>query len=320
MAWKKDKNLIAERFGKDDLPGFLKKQFEASGDEFLVLEKNGEIYLEKDHGTLSVSKFIRDFTDVLMVDKSQKTLERNVRNVYLADGNRITLRLAINFRVLDSDRFSQNMMGQRRKLFLDDIWNEVVSGIIYKKIIPRLQAEKVSQYGAGDGDFVKAMKKDMKYEIKTTFREWGLLMASFSAKFGAPERGEDVVEEIEEFDAAAKTAKGGTLEDEREALKKERLRKEVAMELEKKQMQRDTEDALEGMELKDAKGKGKAPGETYLDEEPGKLEEELKDLRKAKEITERKFYKKELSEEAFQRMMEKFESRIIEIEAKMKAR
>ena len=51
-----------------------------------------------------------------------------------------------------------------------------------------------------------------------------------------------------------------------------------------------------------------------------KLEDDLEDLKRAKDITERKFYKKELSEESFQRMMEDFEKRIIEIEIKLRAK
>ena len=50
------------------------------------------------------------------------------------------------------------------------------------------------------------------------------------------------------------------------------------------------------------------------------LEKQLEELKEAKVITERKFYKKELSEEAFQRMMEDFEKKIIEIETKLKSK
>jgi hypothetical protein len=321
MAWKRDKNTIAERFMKDELPGFLTKEFDAKGDEFVVLEKNGEIYLERDHGTLSVSSFTGDFTDILMVDKSEKTLENEIKSVFLSDGRSIGMKLTIKFRIFNSDRFSKNLMGQRKRLFLDDVWNEVVSDVMYKKILPKLQKKPAKDFASGD--FRERARADIETGVKKKFRGWGLMLISLSTNFSVPDEHEDAEEEEikwEEPESAEKHAKPGmTLEDEAEELEKERLEREVAMELEKKQMQKDAEDAMEAMELKDIQERKKALREKEAKEdETDKLAEELESLKRAKEITERKFYKKELSEESFQRMMEDFEKRIIEIETRLR--
>lgn len=326
MAWKRDKNLIAERFGKDELPGFLTKEFDVKGDEFVVLEKNREIYLEKDHGKLSVSSFMGDFTDVIMVDKSEKTLENEIKNVFLADGRNIGIKLTIKFRIFNSDHFSKNMMGQRKKLFLDDVWNEMVSDVVYKKILPKLQKKPAKDFASED--FREKAKANIEADVKRKFREWGLMLTSLSMSFNVPEEPkeelgeEEKVSGEEEFEGVEKHAKAGmTIEDETEELEKERLEKEVTMELEKKQMQKDVEDAMEAMELKDIQERKRVLKETEAKEnERKKLIEEMESLKKAKEITERKFYKKELSEESFQRMMEDFEKRIIEIETKLRTK
>jgi hypothetical protein len=329
MAWKHEKGLIAERFGKDEMPGLLTKQAEARGDEFVVLERNGEIYLEKEHAKISVSNLMRDFTDILMVDKSEKTIENELKNVYFADGNRASMKLVVKFRVLNSDHFSKKLMGERKRLFLGDVWNEMVSCIIYKKILPRLQskaADEMSKSGAAE-----RARAGFEAEVRRKFKVWGLMLTSLSMSFSVSGGTENVEEAQEEGTGEGDDAKvppeakgmreetGGTLEDEADELEKERLEREVAMELDKKQMQKDTEDAMEAMELKDVQAKKKALRESASkDAESSSLEEELENLRKAKDLAEKKFYKKELSEEAFQRMMEEFERRIIEIETKLK--
>jgi hypothetical protein len=331
MAWKRDQNLIAERFRKDELPGFLSKQFEAKGDEFVVLERNGEIYLEKDHGTLSISSFMGSFTDILMIDKSEKTIEHEVKSIFLSDGTNIGIKLALKFRVFNSDHFSKNLLGQRKRLFLADVWDETVSDVLCRRLLSKLQKKPTRDFSSGG--FREKTRLGIEADVKKKFKDWGLLLTSLSLIFDMPGASDAEPAKPEAVPARPNAGNrhtqstlefrkpGATIEDEAEDLEKERLEKEVTIAFEKKQMQEDVEDAMEAMELKDIQEKKRVlnAGDSR-DDERKSLVKELENLRRAKELTERKFYKKELSEDSFQRMMEEFEGRIIEIETKLKSK
>jgi hypothetical protein len=265
-----------------------------------------------------------------MVDKSEKSLESELKNVCLSDGRSIGIKLALKFRVFNSDHFTKRLMGERDKLFLNDVRDETVSGVICRKILPKLQKRPATDFASEE--FVEKAKSSIEAEIKKRFKEWGLLLTSLTASFSAAavesENDECTCEkESEEPDGAVQAGKnekrGGmtTIEEELSDLENERAEREVVMELEKKQTQKDMDDALEAMELKEIQEKKKQLKEGGVKaEEKRKLEDDLENLKKAKDITERKFYKKELSEEAFQHMMEDFEKRIIEIETKLRKR
>lgn len=324
MEWRREANVIAERFRKNEIPGFLAKEFLAKDNEFVVVERGGEIYRERGPGKFAISGFVGDLTDLLLVDKSEKTFESEVKNVWLADENKIDIKFVIKFRIFHSDHFSRNLMGERKKFSLQDVWDETLSKIIYKSSLPELQKKSANEFLKEDSR--EDVREDIESEMKRAFKEWGLILSSLSIDFKVPEGIE-----------AEKTEAGG-----REELRKEKTgveepreveeygtsgitKEEELSELGKKQAQKDTEEALEAMELKDIKDKGKMLEEMErkdLEETGGKdrLKEKLEELKRAKEITEKKFYKKELSEEAFQRMMEDFEKKIIEIETKLKGK
>ncbi len=337
MEWQREANVIAERFKKNEIPGFLAKEFLAKDNEFVVVERGGEIYRERGPGKFAISGFVSDLTDLLLVDKSEKTFESEVKNVWLADENKIDIKFVIKFRIFHSDHFSKNLMGERKKFSLQDVWDETLSKILYKSSLPELQKKSANEFLKED--FREDVREDIESEMKRAFKEWGLILSSLSIDFKVPEGieaekteaegGEELQEEGTEVEEPTDVGKYGTSgitrEEELSELEKERVEKEVEMELGKKQAQKDTEEALEAMELKDIKDKEKMLEEMErkdLEETGGKdrLKEKLEELKRAKEITEKKFYKKELSEEAFQRMMEDFEKKIIEIETKLKGK
>jgi hypothetical protein len=314
IGWKRDAKVIAERFAKDDLPGFLKKEFVAKENESIVLEKKREIYLERGPGKMVINHFMKDFTDIILIDKTEKTLEKTIKKVCLADSENAEIKLLIKFRIFNADHFSKRLLGERKKLFLEDIWNEAFSDIMCRKILPQLEKKTAAELLRDAGKGVKAKIEE---GIKNRFKEWGLIITLLSVNLNLPEANADVVEE--EPDALEAKPRRATLEDEMDELEKERVEKDVRMELEKKQAQRDMEEAMEALELKGIMVKERELKEAEgKEKDKEKLEEELETLQKAKEVTERKFYKKELSEDSFQRMMEDLEKRIIEIETKLK--
>lgn len=311
IEWKREANVIAERFEKDEIPGFLAKEFIAKHDEFVVLEKEREIYSECGPGRFAISSFAGDLTDILLLDKSEKMLEREIKNVWVADGKGIDIKLVMKFRIFHSDHFSKNLMGERKRLFIEDVWDETLSKVIYKANLPRLQKKPSGKFLCKD--FREKARKDMEGDIKKAFKEWGLILSSLSVDFKIPEE-----TGREEGESGEGMETEGAKEMEGEVEEKELPEPEAEKEAERK----GTEEAAK---LKGAGEREKLIRETERREiwesrKEEKLIEKLEELNRAKEITEKKFYKKELSEEAFERMMEDFEKKIIEIETKLKRR
>ncbi len=185
MEWEREESVIAERFKKEEIPGFLTKEFLAKDDEFVVVEKGREIYRERGPGSFTISSFAGDLTDILLVDKSEKNLESEIKNVWLSDEKKMDLKFAIKFRIFHSDHFSKNLMGERKKFFFSDLRDEIVSKVMCRSIIPELQKKPASEFLKED--FRKEVKENIESEIKKKFKEWGLILSSLSIDFEMPE-------------------------------------------------------------------------------------------------------------------------------------
>ena len=325
--WERHEDIIAERFKREEIRGTFKKKFRAKKNEDIIVEKHGEIYEELGSGEFTVSGLLdKDFTDLLVLDRSERTLKKTVKNVYLKDEKRMNIHFEIRFRVFHPDRFSRNLVRNRKRLFMEDMWADILSNLLYKKSLPEIKEHKISEYTKKD--LCEKMKERVKNDMEALFDKWGLRLTHFSIDFEIPEEekaeakdikkpeemveeGERKIEEVSREEALAK-------------LERERLEREVKMELEKEEMQKDMEEAIEALKLKEIKDEQsilkKAEEKELGVGEKEDLERKLEELKKAKELTEKKFYKKELSEEAFQRMMEDFEKEIIEIETKLKTK
>jgi hypothetical protein len=339
--WERNDDVIAERFKREEIEGIFKKKFRAKENENLVIEKHGEIYKELGSGEFTVSGLLdKDFTDLLIMDKSEKTLKRTLKNVCLKDEKRMDVHLEIRFKVFHSDRFSGNLVRSRKRLFMEDVWIDILSSLIYKKSLPEIKTHSVKEFL--EKDFCEEKKEWVENDMRKVFKDWGLRLTYFSLDFKIPEgetweetevkkeeKGEPPKKPEEIVEEGEKGVESGKSKEETIAeLEKERVKKEVKMELEEKETQKDMEDAMEAMDLKELKDKQemlkraeeKGLGVGEEEEKREDLEKQLKELKEAKEITEKKFYKKELGEEAFQRMMEDFEKKIIEIETKLKSK
>ncbi len=347
--WERNEDVIAERFKREEIEGTFKKKFSAKENENLVIEKHGEIYRELGSGEFTVSGLLdKDFTNLLIMDKSEKVLNRTLKNVFLSDGKRMDINFEIRFKVFHSDRFSNNLIRNRKRLFMEDVWADILSNLIYKKSMPEIKKHGITDFLKED--FCEERKESLENDLKKMFKDWGLLLTYFSIDFRIPEEEKKAVETKEGVEKEEIKVEEKTEETEKEPeeiveegerriesaskegkiaeLEEERLEKEVKMELEKKETQKDMEEAVEALDLKELKDKKellkkteeKGLGVEKEEKTKEDLENKLEELKKAKEIAEKKFYKKELSEEAFQRMMEDFEKKIIEIETKLKSK
>jgi len=229
--WERNPDTIAERFKKDEIPGFLRKEFFAKENEWVVVEKNGEIYRERGPGKFSITGFSGGVTSILLLDKGEKTIEREVKNVWLSDGKKIDITFTLRFRVFHSDHFSKRLMGERKKFTTTDVWDETLSKVLCKKILPDIEKKR-----AGDflrDDFREDLKKSVEGYIKKSFRDWGILLLSISVDFRIPEdaketegmgeerkTGEEKTEEVKEEKASSETEEEKKLREELEELGK----------------------------------------------------------------------------------------------------
>ena len=196
--WERKENVIAERFKKEEIPGFLTKEFVAKENEFVVVERGREIYRELGPGELSISGFASDLTCILLVDKSEKKLESEIKNVWLEDDKKIDINFSLKFRIFHSDHFSKRLMGERKVFSIKDLQNEIFSNVFYKKILPELQKNKAEEFL--NDNFRDEASGKVESEIKNKFKHWGLILSSMSIDFKVPE---SVKEEKKVSDEAA---------------------------------------------------------------------------------------------------------------------
>lgn len=262
MEWKRETDVIAQRFGMDEIPGTFTKELLAKDNEFVVLERGNEIYREVGPGRFSVSS-IGTFTSLLFLDKSEKLVEKALKNVWLDEGARVIVKFSMKFRISHPDRFSKNLMRERRVFITDDVWNEILSDLIYDGMIPRLKRESLQQLRRDD--FRRSVTSVLEKSIGNMFSKWGIVLISLSVDFELPRRTESE-SKVEDF------------------------------------RPQETESYRKTAEYRDA----------------GRLRSELEELKKSKKIAEKKFYSKDLPEEAFKVIIEDFNRKISEIESKLK--
>lgn len=182
--WERKGNVLAERFKKNEIPGFLKKEFRAKEDEFVVFEKNNEIYRERGPGKYSFRA--GDMTGLLLIDKSEKTVDCGTKNVWLADDKRIDINCVIRFRIFHSHHFSRYFMKNRRRFSARDLRNEMLSKIAYKMILPELE-RKTSKDFTGE-DSVEKVKGEIESCVKNFFKNCGIILSSLSIDFKFPDK------------------------------------------------------------------------------------------------------------------------------------
>jgi len=283
MEWKREGNVIAQRFKAEEVPGFLTKEFEAKDNEFVVVERGGEIYRERGPGRFSMGAMAGDFTSMLLIDKSEKVIEKDLKNVWLEEGNKIEIGFVIRFKVFHSDRFSKNLMGENRTFLVEDAWNHILSEIIYERILPGIKRR--SSRDIIREDFRESVKSRFESVMKMKFSEWGLMLSSFSVDFRVT-------------GSHAPSEEPGPAE---EAELPKDIHKPPVIETEYKP----------GLEKTHEKPAQPADRE--------QLEELLENLKKSRKVAEKKFYAKELPEEAFRVMVGDFDRKIGEIEKRLRS-
>jgi hypothetical protein len=336
--WERSLAVIAQRIGKGQIPGFFRKQIVLKENEQGFLESNGEIHEEFSQGMHTVN-FEKGVKDLILVDKSEKKLTRIVEDLWTRDDKKINSKVEIVFKVYAPDKLFKNLLGVRSSLLLDDIWSQLCLDKVSKILTPAVKQKDLEQL-CGGGKTAEKIEKDLQENLEDLLKQAGIELRSVSVFFSIPEEYEEFLkkrgvnkETLRSLEMQKEMEFGEeetfTREEKLDELEKLRVEKEVKMQLEKEETQRDFEDALEALKLKDLKNKQKllkeiqhAKTQMKPDKKDVKnviesLTEKISELENAKEIVEKKFYKKELSEEAFNKMMENYEQKIIELETKI---
>ncbi len=301
--WKRKGNVLAQKFHKEEFPGFLRKDIKVAEGISVVLEKNGILQNILDGGkTYSFGPINSDFTHALFVDASERKLEKKIRKIRTRDVQKLSLDVEIVFRVQDVDEFRENLMKSKEMLYEDDLWNEIYMELISGVIAPHLSGLGLLEVSR-NGSLREKIGKEMEEKTGGILTGFGIEMVSFSVEWDFPkdipkpsERGDDKVEESREEEFAK--------------LEKERAEKEAEMQLEKEKTQRDMEDALEAMELKKIK-------QDMSEEE---IKKKIGELSRAKEIAAEKHEKKQMSREAFRKIKDECNRNIVLLQGKLQGK
>ncbi|MBN2042486.1 MAG: hypothetical protein JW754_01645 [Candidatus Aenigmarchaeota archaeon] len=298
--WKHGEDVLAQRISRKELPGRFRKEIQVADGIAVLIEKDRKIYrILQGGGSYSVNTIDLDFTHALFVDASDKVIKKEIRNIRTREVRKLGMELDIGFRISDPDELQENIMKSRTFLYVDDLWD-----IIYMELLSSVIAPYVG--GAGLSDIYRdsglkdRVKKGAENKVREILGGFGIEMTSFGMKWNFPK---DMPGPSEtEGDKV-----GESREEKLAELEKKRLEKEVDMQLEKEETQRDMEDAVEALELRKIK-------EEMSEEE---VKNGIEELKRAKEIAEQKFFKKEIEEDAFKRMAEEYERKIIELESRL---
>ncbi len=377
--WKREANVVAQRFDKSQLKGVFFKHVMIGESEKVLVERNYELHEVLGPGRSKITGFTDSrFTDAIFVDVSVRKINNEIHRISTSEARELNLGFEIEFRVGDYDGFCTNCVMSRRTVTDTDIWDMFYMDLIWGAILPNVSRKTLKELKEGE-ELRKHAETEIERVMKKLMGKLGLELVSVKVKWIFPEKlpeppparetkaeergptvktgtveGKGPADFTEESRAEERGVpeKAGTEENtpgeraevrevttegpERvesgeetaERLKKERLEKEVKMQLEREQEAKDMESALQAMKLrklrKEQEGSQKEKPEKSTEGngpgDPGQeIVKRIGELKRAKEIAEKKYYKKELSEGVFKRLMESYEKRIIELQGKLEA-
>ena len=285
--WGKPDNVIAERFGKDQIPGFFKKE--------LILE-NFEVGVAKKYNTIvDVFKAGRhnvkeDFTEVALVDTKPKVLNKLIEGLLTADDNEVSCNLEIRFSVFNPENLITNLLSNKTLLTLDDLFGELNISLISRVLEPAVRETDIADLH-GNREVIDEMQVTFEVELKKLLEMWGIQLLNLSLLWEFPENYKQYVKSSGMRGLVSKTKekeyeedlkgsvrertiskiKGNqantTTEEVKSRLEKESLEQETQLQLRKMESTQDAEEALDALKLKQIMKKQKKKNSEEDDEE-----------------------------------------------------
>lgn len=367
--WKREGNVVAQRFDKNQLKGIFSKHVSIGENEKVLVERNYELHEVFGPGRNRVTGFTdSSFTDAIFVDVSVRKIDNEIKKIRTREARQLNLGFEVEYRVSDYDGFCTNCVRSKRTLTDSDIWDMFYMDLLWGAILPNVSRKSLKELKENE-EFRKHAETEIERVMKKLIGKMGLELVSVKVKWRFPEKlpepppaekprveekkSEDVQEgSRKEGPAEGENPSGGEQAEVREVtpagpkreesqegaaerLKKERLEKEVRMQLEREQESKDMESALQAMKLRKIQNGKEGPRKEKAEKSPGtapkeapkeqpedprqKIMKRIGELKRAKDIAEKKYYKKELSEGVFKRLMESYEKRLIELQGKLES-
>jgi hypothetical protein len=286
--WKRKEEVVSQIFSRSEFSGAFIKHVNVKEDEAVVVEKEEEVYEVLEPGERTVTSIMDSgFNFALFVDISVKSINGEIRRIDAGDGKKFDMKICLSFRVSDPAMYLDTVVDSRKFVYISDIWDELYMDLLIEAILPKTTERGMSDMSR-DKDLMKAIEKAMESKARGILSARGIDFVSLSVKWVFPEEpAEHGKKELVEL-----PSEGGPE-------RKEQEEPERAEEAEVKETKQKTHE-----EKKD----------------PAKeMEDKIEELKKAKEIAEKKFFKNELSEEVFRKLAESYEKRIIELEGKLES-
>ncbi len=284
--WGKPDNVIAERFRKDQIPGFFKKE---------VILENFEVGIAKKYNTIvDVFKagkhdIKEDFTEVIMIDTKPKVLKKTVDDLLTADDNTIGCELEIRFSVFKPENLVTNLLSNKILLTLEDLFVELTGSLVARVLAPTIREVNIEDL-QGNRDVIDEIQVTFEVELKKLLEMWGIELLNLTLLWKLSENYKQYLRSSSMRELVSKTKekeyeedlKGAvrertiskvkiktepSAEEVKSRLEKESLEKETQLQLRKMESSQDTEEALDALKLKQIMKKQKKKSEEEETEE-----------------------------------------------------
>ncbi len=274
QKWGKPEDVVAQRIYKDKIPGLLNKEvFLESNETGLVM--HGESIVEE----VGPGKHtLKDFTSIILVDISPKTLRKTVESLLTSDDSTVSCELEVRFDIYLAEKLSRGLLSTRSILTIDDVYSEIYSQLISRVLSPVIREVKISDL-YGNRKIVDDVQISFETELKKLLELWGIELVALSIVWKFPEdykqylkksgmaRLEDREKEVEHKEKIREAVrekelqkirpKGESKEETKSKLEKEAIKTEVKLNLRKKETVAETEETSDALELKEILDKQK---------------------------------------------------------------
>ncbi len=267
--WGKPDNVIAERFRKDQIDGFFKKE---------VILENFEVGLAKKYNTIvdvfkaGKHNIKADFTEVIFVDTKPKMMKKVAEDLLTADDNSVGCELEVRFSVFNPENLIANLLSNKVLLTLDDLFVELNGSLIARVLAPTIREVNIEDL-YGNREVIDEIQVNFEVELKKLLEMWGIELLNLTLLWKFPENYKQYLrsssmrelvsktktKEYEEDLKGAvrertiskvKTKTDPSTEEIKSKLEKESLEKETQLELRKMEDVQDTQEALDALKLK----------------------------------------------------------------------
>lgn len=350
-TWERSDAVVAQRINVFQIGGIISKKIRVLDGEVVIIEEDGRALKTLERGVHKVGwAFSGSRRSATFVDTRAKTVRREVEGLWTRDDKEITGDVEMKLVVSDPEKLRSVMMNNRDMLTLEDVWEELKKEIAGEAVAPVVKKKSADQL-QGDRKTLKEVQISVEVGLRKKLEITGLDLLSFSMKFILPEeyreylKGRGRMKEKSEKAVSAEEEETRKAIHEREVgeirgtvegrdqvldnLEKERMKREVEMEIEEEETQHDMRDAMEALRLKEIKDRQKM----LKDSERKRLgmdslkkafsegedpEKRYDELQKMMEATEKKYLGRKIDKETLKKIMQKYEQEKTELEVKLK--